>query len=181
MGLGTFSLLAGWGFAEATIFFVVADVGISWIALRRGLKAGVAAALAASCGAVLGIALLHSWAVLDPATALDFVDAVPWVTPGLIEGMRAALAEKGALAVLEAGATGVPIKVGAVLAPEYGVNPAAFIVAGLAQRLARFTAAALLAAFVSRALRRIWPEPALVAVWAGFWLLFYAIYWVRIV
>jgi membrane protein YqaA with SNARE-associated domain len=38
MGLGALALLFAWGFAEATVFFIVADVAVSWIALGRGLK-----------------------------------------------------------------------------------------------------------------------------------------------
>ena len=29
-----------WGFAEASLFFVVPDLLISWVAMNRGLKAG---------------------------------------------------------------------------------------------------------------------------------------------
>lgn len=145
MGVGALSLLFSWGFAEAIFFFVVADLGVSWIALRHGLKAGIAAALAASCGAILGIGLLYGWAERDAAAALAFVDAVPWVTPVLIADMRADLAEKGALAVLEAGATGMPIKLAAALAPEQGLAAGVFLAAGFVQRLARFSIVALLA------------------------------------
>jgi membrane protein YqaA with SNARE-associated domain len=105
------ALLFAWGLAEATVFFIVADVAVSWIALRRGLKPALAASLAAAAGAVLGIALIYVWAVRDPAAALALVEGVPFVTDELIERMRADLAEQGVAAVLIAGVTGVPIKI----------------------------------------------------------------------
>ena len=39
-------VVAGWSAAEAALFFIVADVPISWIAVRRGPKAAALAALA---------------------------------------------------------------------------------------------------------------------------------------
>ena len=38
-------IVAGWSAAEAAIFFIVADVPISWIAVRSGTRAALLAAL----------------------------------------------------------------------------------------------------------------------------------------
>jgi membrane protein YqaA with SNARE-associated domain len=181
MGLGALALLFAWGFAEATVFFIVADVAVSWIALGRGLKPALVGALAAAAGAVLGIVLLHGWAVRDPAAALALVDGVPFVTAELIDEMRADLAARGPAAVLKAGATGVPIKIAAALAPGLGMGAAPFLIAGAAQRIGRFAAVALLAALIARLLRRRLSERSLTALWAGFWVLFYALYWTVLV
>jgi hypothetical protein len=175
------ALLFAWGFAEATVFFVVADLAVSWIAMRRGLKPGLAAALAASVGAVLGIALVYFWAAREPAAALALVDGVPFVTPELIQSLRANLEEQGPAAVLIAGVTGVPIKIAAALAPGAGIGPALFLAVGAAQRLERFVAVALLAAIVARLLRGRLSERSLTALWAALWALFYALYWTALV
>ena len=177
MGLGMAALLFAWGFAEATVFFIVADVAISWIALQRGAQAGLLAALLAALGAMPGVALLYGWAARDGASALALVVAVPWVTPALIERMHADLAVNGAAAVLAAGMTGVPIKIAAVLAPGHGIGFAAFLGFGFVQRLARFSAAALIAAALARILPRRWSVRMRIALWASFWILFYAVYW----
>ena len=34
-------LTAGWSFAEGLLFFLVADIPISWIAVRHGWRAGL--------------------------------------------------------------------------------------------------------------------------------------------
>ena len=175
------ALLFAWGFAEATVFFVVADVAVSWVAVRRGLKPALAAALAASAGAVLGIALIYFWAAREPAAALALVVAGPFVTAELIERMRDHLAEQGVAAVLIAGITGVPIKIAAAIAPGVGIAPAPFLLFGAAQRLERFVAVALLTALIARLLRGRLSERSLTAVWAGFWVLFYALYWTALV
>jgi membrane protein YqaA with SNARE-associated domain len=175
------ALLFAWGFAEATVFFVVADVAISWIAVRRGVKVALGAAVTAAAGAVLGIALIYFWAARDAAAALALVDAVPFVTEELIQGLRADLAEQGLAAVLTAGVTGVPIKIAAALAPGARIGPAPFLIAGAAQRLERFVAVALLTALIARLLRGRMSERSLITLWAGFWILFYALYWTALV
>ena len=67
MGVGAAALLFAWGFAEATVFFIVADVAVSWTAIFRGAKAGLFAALAAALGAIPGLALLYGWAAKNGA------------------------------------------------------------------------------------------------------------------
>jgi membrane protein YqaA with SNARE-associated domain len=106
---------------------------------------------------------------------------VPFVTTELIDSLRADLREQGVVAVLVAGATGVPIKIAAALAPGLGMAPAPFLLAGAVQRVARFTAVALLAGGIASMLRRRVSQRTLLALWAAFWVLFYALYWTVLV
>jgi len=41
-------IVAGWSAAEAALFFIVADVPISWIAVRSGTRAALLAAVVAA-------------------------------------------------------------------------------------------------------------------------------------
>ncbi len=43
-----------WGFAEATLFFIVADLLISYVTVYFGLRRGLEAALFAMIGAIAG-------------------------------------------------------------------------------------------------------------------------------
>lgn len=181
MGVAGVALLFGWGLAEATVFFIVADVAVSWIALQRGSAAGLAAALAAATGALLGIALLYGWASRESDAALALVDNVPWVSTALIEGMRADLGARGWMAVIAAGASGVPIKIAAALAPGLGIAPATFLLVGAAQRLLRFAAVALIAAAVGQWMRGHVPARTVSMIWAAAWTAFYALYWTLLV
>ena len=178
-GLGLMLLLglaALSGFAEATVFFIVADVWISWVAVRAGLRTALGAAFAAALGALAGVALLYAWAADDASAALALVDGVPFVTEAMIAGMREDLPASGASAVLTAGVTGVPIKVAAVLAPGAGIGSGTFMAAAFFQRIARFAAVAIIAALLARPLER----RTAFALWAAFWLVFYALYWSRL-
>ena len=54
MRIGRANAIASlWGFAEATVFFIVPDVLLSWLALRSP-KSGLIACLFALLGALIG-------------------------------------------------------------------------------------------------------------------------------
>ena len=52
-------IVAGWSAAESAIFFIVADVPISWIAVRSGTRAALLAALVATLLPVLKLAWMQ--------------------------------------------------------------------------------------------------------------------------
>ena len=82
--------LAGlWGFAEATLFFIVPDVLLTWIAVRHGTRQAVMASFAAVAGAMLGGVVMYTWAVHDPALARTVVSAVPAIPASMISGVSA--------------------------------------------------------------------------------------------
>src|SRR5215813_1219045 len=85
-GFGNFLLGPGgvvisfvWGFAEATLFFIVPDVLLSLVSIfsRRQVWRHIAAAIA---GAVAGGALMFVWAQTNPDSAIAAVKKVPFVT-----------------------------------------------------------------------------------------------------
>jgi membrane protein YqaA with SNARE-associated domain len=164
-----------WGFAEATLFYIVPDVLLSTIA-QTSLKRALAAALAAMAGALAGGALLYGFASADPDAARALMLEVPGVSPALAERV-AGLIGGGILTGLIAGSlSGAPYKLFAVEAAAAGVPLSAFLLASLPARLLRFALAALASWFVfarllgGLALRtRRW-------LLAGFWLVFYAGY-----
>ena len=51
-------IVAGWSAAEASIFFLVADIPISWVAVRSGTRAAILAASVAALASVAGAAAL---------------------------------------------------------------------------------------------------------------------------
>lgn len=178
--MGLVLLGFGWGFAEATLFFVVADVGISLIATRRGWRLGCYSALAAAAGATVGGVCLALWAAGSPDTALHAVDKVPSISPTMIHDLRTAMADQspfGLLGVLlQASVSGVPYKIAAATAPGLGIPLWLLAVLTPLARLPRF----LLAAAAGAGVRRVttayppWLGPSLVT---AAWLIFYSFYW----
>lgn len=164
-----------WGLAEATVFFIVPDVLLSFIA-QVSLKRALLAALAAMTGALVGGALLHAFANADPQAALALLLNVPAISPELV-GRASELTEHGLLTGMIAGAlSGVPYKIFAVEVATAGLPLWAFLMASVPARLLRFVLAALASWLIFNrllgglALRtRRW-------MLAGFWLVFYAAY-----
>src|SRR5262245_51659145 len=98
--MGLTIALAFWGFAEATLFFIVPDVAISIVAVLHGRRPALRAAIAAAVGALAGVALLYGWGAKDPDAARALVLRVPAIPPGMVARMEADLAAEGPLAVI---------------------------------------------------------------------------------
>jgi hypothetical protein len=144
-------IVAGWSAAEAAIFFIVADVPISWIAVRSGTKAALLAAIVAALASVAGAAAMLFWAGHDPAGAAATMAALPGIDPALIKAAASAY-HGGPLALLAGSFSGTPFKLFALeAAREHSI--AILLLAPLV-RLPRFLAIALFVGGVSRLLER---------------------------
>jgi hypothetical protein len=170
-------LLAGtWAFAEAILFFIVADVPISWIAVRHGWRAGLIAALVASFAAAAGGAFLYAWAIGDPAGARAMIAALPGIDGATIDATAAQFSNDGYWAMLSGSVSGVPYKLYALAAAGEGRALLPFLLLSPLVRLPRFAAAALVAAGISRLLSGRLSMRARLGLLAGFWIAFYAFY-----
>ena len=172
--------LAGlaWGLAEATLFFVVPDLLISWMAMSRGFRAGAWTSLWAALGAVVGGAVIFLWSVNDPASAHRAVAAVPAVSDRMIAQAQADIDANGwFIAAMKGPLTSTPYKVYALLAPRRGAPLAAFAPAALPVRLPRFLLVAVAFALIGRLLRKRIDRRILLAAFTSGWLLFYLWFW----
>lgn len=174
-------LALAWGFAEASLFFVVPDVLISWIAMKRGLRAGAGAGLMAAAGAVFGGAVIWVWSAQDPAAARRTIEAVPAVSPAMIDQADADMTRSGwFLAAMKGPLTSTPYKVYAMLAPRQGAPLAAFAPAALPVRLPRFLLVAVVFALIGRVLRDRIDRRIVLAAFTSGWLLFYGVFWLTV-
>ncbi|MDH3228846.1 MAG: hypothetical protein OEN55_03530 [Alphaproteobacteria bacterium] len=170
-------LIAGiWGFAEATLFFVVPDVWLTLIAVRRGLVPAFMACGWALAGALVGGLAMYSWGAFDPATAREALEMLPAIDRDMIDGVRSALRDDGAVAVFFGPLKGVPYKIYAVEGSAAGVGLAAFLAVSVPARLLRFVLLAVIANVLSRwVLGRTGPWIP-TALLLGAWAVFYAVY-----
>ena len=167
-----------WGFAEASLFFVVPDLLISWVAMNRGLKAGAWASLLAAIGAVIGGGLIFLWSAHDPASARRAISAVPAVSDAMIADAQADIDRNGwFIAAMKGPLTSTPYKVYALLAPKSGAPLAAFAPAALPVRLPRFLIVAAIFALIGSLLRDRVDRRILLAAFTAGWLLFYLWFW----
>ncbi len=170
-------LAFAWGILEATVFFIVPDVLLTWIGMRR-VKSALAAALAATAGAMLGGIVMYEAGQHDSDAAHTLLRSVPGIDSRLVADVRVELDAHGYTALLRGLARGRPYKIYAVESGASSAGLATFLVVSAFARTLRFVASVLLARAVTRACarwtrHRPWLE---VAAWALFWLGFYAFY-----
>lgn len=165
-----------WGFAEATVFFIVPDVLLTYAAIRFGLRKAFVLSLTAAIGAVAGGAVMIVATGHDAAGVTELLDAIPAISSGMIAETRVAMTENWPIAVFVGAVTGVPFKIFAAQSAILQIPAAAFLSIGFAARLVRFGLAVLFARLAFAGLKRAGKENAAVPIWLGFWCLFYVFY-----
>ena len=171
------ALTAGWSFAEGLLFFLVADIPISWIALRHGWKAGLMAAGIAATSAALGGLAMALWASRDAAGAHAALVALPAIDERLIGDIAARWAEGGYTAMAKGAFTGTPYKLFAYTqgqAPHGGA--VLFLLGSIVARLPRFVLVALGVSAISRGSSRWLGQRARQGLLVLCWLAFYGWY-----
>ena len=167
-----------WGFAEATLFFIVPDVWLGWIALTS-LKRALVETGAALGGALLGgvlVALIC--AHISPATSMRMMDAVPAIAPSMIRQVDVEVREYGPRSILKGPIRGIPYKLYARAVGVVGGPDAAFVIWSILGRAYRWIILIPLIRLVSYLAERflhLSPRQAR-AVYVVGWCLFYAYY-----
>lgn len=165
-----------WGFAEATIFFLVPDVWISAVALRAPWRAAWRAAVWALLGALVGGTVMHVWGATAAAAAERVLDWVPAIAPETIARVRGELRHDGYLAVLLGPLGGTPYKIYAVESGRLGMPLAGLLAITVPARLLRFALAAAVAAACARWALASWKPGRRLLLHALCWGLFYCWY-----
>ena len=135
-----------WGVAEATVFFIVPDVLITFAAVRFGFARVDAGTR--DLGGRRGGGHRHvGWGAPDARAARAAMLMVPAIGADLLakahDGMAAA---DWPLHLFAASLTGTPYKLYAVEAGAQGIDPFLFVALSIPARLLRFLLTALLAA-----------------------------------
>lgn len=165
-----------WGFAEATVFFIVPDVLTSRLALTHGPAKAFVSCLFAVAGALAGGTLLFCIARFSPETAQSLLaafDHIPGISPTLIETARQHVATHGPAALFVSSAAGIPYKVCSLQAALGGVSFPAFLLMSFLARSLRFAAVTTIAVLCQRLfLHRFSPKTRTLihlAVWTAFY------------
>jgi len=166
-----------WGLAEATFFFVIPDVLLSFVAILDWPRTWKHV-LAATAGALLGGALLFHWASVDSAAAHAAVSHVPFIRERMFRKVSGGFRHEGWLAILLGSFSGIPYKLYAVEAPKF-TSPLEFLLATPPARAVRFLLVWAGFGTVASWLRkcRAWPFCRLVKIHGALWIASYAFYW----
>ena len=166
-----------WGVAEATLFFFVPDVLLSYIGVRQGPRAAANASVVAALGASVGGVIMYLWSQSDPAAARAAVEAVPAISADMINRASDAMRGDWFGATLFGPLTSTPYKVFAILAPQSGVPIWSFALASIIARLPRFFGVGIGSALIAAYLRRQkLPERTILGILAGCWIAFYVLF-----
>ncbi|CTQ52252.1 hypothetical protein LP7551_00769 [Roseibium album] len=147
---GSRTFAAIWGFAEATLFFIVPDVLISSLALsslRKALWACAIAALAASVGGLL----VWFFAFNYPLATREILIHIPGISEGSFRSVEHLLTNGLYEGMVQGAFSGVPYKIFAAEAGASRQNPALFTLLSVAARLPRF----VLVAFITWSLSHL--------------------------
>ncbi|WP_460743560.1 hypothetical protein [Mariniluteicoccus endophyticus] len=169
-----------WGFAEATFFFLVPDVGLTRVAARRPRRAFVTVGSAVA-GAVAGGLVTYDWArANDPARTRAALRRIPSISGAMVDRVDVEVTDGGLRAMVLGPLRGIPYKVYARSAGHRGLSPAAFAAWSVPARTPRFVLvvglAAGLRALADRMVGRERAERLVTPTHAAFWIAFYAWY-----
>jgi membrane protein YqaA with SNARE-associated domain len=169
-----------WGFAEATLFFIVPDVWIGFLALFNW-RAGLRAAAWAVLGALIGGAVMYGvGAQLERDRSAKLLDAIPAISPAMIEQVEAEMRTHGPVSVLWGPSRGTPYKIYARTAGEQGQPMGEFLLWTVPARGIRFALVAAIAAVGGSLVRRVTSRASwLVGLYLLAWGVFYAVYFER--
>ncbi len=165
-----------WGVAEATVFFIVPDVLLSYIGLKRGARATMRSAVIAALGAALGGIVMYLWSASDFAAAETAVAHVPAISTEMMARAQQAMGEHWFYATLLGPLTSTPFKVFAIYAPGAGVPLWAFAAASVFARLPRFLIVGFASAGIAAWLRRRFSERVILVILAAAWIAFYVVF-----
>ncbi len=174
------SLIIGflWGFAEATVFFIVPDVYLGFVALfhwRRGLSAAIAALL----GAMLGGSVMYVLAMNDPSALRGFLIHVPLIDTALVNEVAENLRSDGLVTILTGPLRGTPYKIYAAQAGEQAFSFPSFLLMTVPARLERFLPVVLVFGGIGRWFQPFCEKHTFLVV-SGYVLLWCMIYFVFI-
>jgi membrane protein YqaA with SNARE-associated domain len=178
-GRGPEMLAALWGFAESTLFFIVPDVLLTWLALslpRRALRA----CYWALGGALLGAVVMIAWAGAAPHSVEAALLLLPGISPELLELVRGQLVSEGLPAILMGPVQGFPFKTYVVEATVLGFSPWTLLAVSVPARMLRFLLLTLLAIGLARGPLRRLPTRTLRILHVVAWTVFYVVYLIAI-
>jgi len=165
-----------WGFAEATVFFIVPDIILTAAVLAVGFAMALRFAAAAAIAAAIGGAIMLRWGAGEPDAARAFLTTIPLIGDDLLIRVQSEIGSAWPLNLMRGAITGAPYKIYAVEAGAAHINALAFAAMSVPARFARFALLIGLFAAGKAALQKF--DKGAWAPWmfAAAWTLIYAVY-----
>jgi len=169
------AVAALWGLAEATLFFIVPDIFLSWVALRS-FKRAMWACLWALLGALIGGALIWYIGLLNADPLRAVFTSIPAINEDMLNSVRDQLQHNGLVALFIGPLIGTPYKLYALEAAQLGYGLFIFLLISIPARLIRFVIVTIVSAGASRALGKFVGLRTLQVLHVCVWTAFYSWY-----
>jgi len=164
-----------WGFAEATLFFLVPDILLSLAGIKN-LKKGYLALLCSMAGALLGGSLMYYLGYLNPQQTLNMLENIPAIDHNLIAKVADELKEHGIISMFFGPLSGTPYKIYAVLSPVSGIGYLLFALISIPARGIRFLAVTTIFHYFFKLFFSGCSYKTKIYISLVFWILFYIFY-----
>ncbi|MFD2206474.1 hypothetical protein [Kiloniella antarctica] len=167
-----------WGFAEATFFFIVPDVFLSYLSVKYNLKTAIKSALFTLSGAFIGGVIIYHLGNSYSSDIIDYIDILPAISPAMIVTAKEDLEQFGILSILIGAFSGVPYKVFAAQAGQLSIPLISFIAIFIPARLIRWFQVIFIAQLIGNILLNHVSKKFVLWAFFSFWVIFYSLFFV---
>ena len=173
--MGVKLLAIAWGLAEATVFFIVPDVLLTYLALKDPRRA-TKACLWTLVGALVGGIVMFCWGHYDPKSAAGFLTQIPAIDEELLNKVEQQIDDDGVKATFFGPMAGRPYKIYAVYAGGKDVKFLTFFLISIPARLLRFILLTWITWWVASKLLAKLQVRSRTLILSGIWIAFYGWY-----
>ncbi len=177
MNRGDAGVAGLWGFAEAVMFFVIPDVFLTWVAVRKGMRPALRLSVVAVAGAVVGGLFTYGWGAADVGSGELAMAWLPGIDAAMIDRVADEVAAGGSAALLDGPRQAQPYKLYALAAGDQSASVPGLVWWTIPGRAFRFVLSSVAAGILGVLGRRFLPRRLVVGVWALFWVAVYAWLW----
>ena len=172
--MGLIALL--WGFAEATVFFIIPDVFLTYVAITQKNKHIIIKMLCLTLiGALIGGTLVYITALINHDMMKSILFHVPSVQPYMLDHVTKAMNDNPFIGLISGPLFGIPYKMFAFAAPQY-LNLSLFLICSIPARLLRFVIVTIIAYWLSHHVLHRLTYRKKVFIWLVVWSIVYIIY-----
>jgi len=167
-----------WGFAEATLFFIVPEVWLSYCA-KDSLRKGLRACAFSLIGALLGGALMYFWGRADLRHAIGAVEMVPSISLDMMDYVYMQLSKQPGWAIFLGSLAGIPSKTYAAQAHAVGLSLWFFLLISIPARLIRFVIVTIATHYSLRSVVNAGSKRSKTTLLLTGWAIFYGFYFYK--
>lgn len=165
-----------WGFSEATFFFIIPDVLLSYYAIRNNdFKKIFLINIICITGAALGGAVIFIISSTDHSAVIDFMLAVPAIHTYMLQHVESEMNAGIFTALVTGPLFGVPYKLFAAFAPLH-TNIFFFILFSIPARFTRFIIVSMFAFLLSHKIFNGLSVKVKTLIWLFVWIVVYVVY-----